>query len=332
MKPRITIVSPYLAEANNGNWRTADRWHRMLSKEFNTIVQAGWTIASNQCEMLVALHARRSASSIVAFRKANPSSPLILVLTGTDLYRDIPDDANAMDSLALADALVVLQEDALNFIPKPFRTKAHVIYQSCRLLVPARRPSTFLRCIAVGHLREEKAPETIIGAMETLPPKIKLQFIHIGAPLDKSLEKQARAMAKRDCRYRYLGALPHGETRQAIRHSHLLVHPSRMEGGANVIAEAITSQTGVLASRVSGNIGMLGKDYPGYFRVGDSADLAAKLGQCAHPENLAESLIRITETLKRRFAPDTERAAILALVHKMFSQRAGNESGVSLST
>ncbi|MBL8514737.1 MAG: TIGR04348 family glycosyltransferase [Betaproteobacteria bacterium] len=321
MKTRVCIVTPYLADANNGNWRTADRWRRLLARDCNPIVQAAWAPGGEPSDVLVALHARRSAPSIASFRAAHPDKPLIVMLTGTDLYRDIPGDASAMRSLELADALVVLQDDALRFLPKPHRAKAHVIYQSCRLLTPAKRPVTHLKCVAVGHLRDEKSPQTIFDAFDLLPPDLPIRFDHIGAPLDASLARRAHALAKRDPRYRYLGALPHAQTRQAIRRAHLLVHPSRMEGGANVIAEAITSRTAVLASRVSGNIGMLRSGHPGFFRVDDAADLAAKLTRCARAGYLVGRWIRLTDFSRERFAPDTERTAILALVRSLMNKR-----------
>ena len=320
MKSRILIVSPYLAEANNGNWRTADRWRRMLSEEFHAIVQAGWTRESAPCDLLVALHARRSHASIAAFRNTHPHKPIIVVLTGTDLYRDLPDDASAMDSLRMADALVVLQEDAVRFLPKPYRTKAHVIYQSSRLLAPAIRPTTFLKCVAVGHLRDEKSPQTVFEAFGLLAPEVPIRFDHIGAPLDATLARQARALAKRDPRYRYLGALPHAQTRQAIRRAHLLVHASRMEGGANVIVEAITSGTPVLASRMSGNIGMLGTGYSGYFQPGDAADLAKKLERCAYKPEMTQDWLTSLAPRRIRFAPESERDAITSLVQELLDQ------------
>ena len=48
-----------------------------------------------------------------------------------------------------------------------------------------------------------------------------------------------------------------------------------MEGGAHVILEAVQSGTAVLASRIDGNVGMLGPAHEGYFEVGDDAGLAA---------------------------------------------------------
>ncbi len=326
MKPRISIVTPSLADANNGNWRTADRWRRMLSTNFRPIVQAAWSPDASNCDVLIALHARRSAISIREFRTAHPDKRLILVLTGTDLYADIPGNAEAMRSLELADALVVLQDHALRVLPRRFRIKARVIVQSSRLLAPAMRPTTFLKCIAVGHLRSEKSPDTIFNAFQLLPTGLPLRLDHIGAPLDPALAKQARALANRDARYRYLGALPHRDTRQAIRRAHLLVHPSRLEGGANVIAEAVTSGTAVLASRVSGNLGMLGAGYPGYFRPGDADDLARKLVRLAKDESRLAGLLKLAEQMRERFAPEAERYAVNALVRDLLDGRAGNES------
>jgi glycosyltransferase involved in cell wall biosynthesis len=59
--------------------------------------------------------------------------------------------------------------------------------------------------------------------------------------------------------YRWLGALPHESTRRRIQAAHVLVHSSRMEGGAHVVIEAVTSGTPVLASRIPGNLGLLGR-------------------------------------------------------------------------
>ena len=78
-----------------------------------------------------------------------------------------------------------------------------------------------------------------------------------------------------DCpRYRWLGALSQAAARRAIARARALVHMSRMEGGANVVIEAVRSGVPVLASRIDGNVGLLGADYDGYFPVGDAAALA----------------------------------------------------------
>ena len=122
--------------------------------------------------------------------------------------------------------------------------------------------------MAAGHLRDVKDPGTIYRAFSHLSRELPIRLRHYGAPLDADLAAQARALQSADARYHYAGARPHATVRAAINAAHLLVHPSTMEGGANVIVEAITAGTPVVASRIRGNVGMLGAGYPGYFAVG----------------------------------------------------------------
>ncbi len=225
---------------------------------------------------LLALHARRSRAAIVAWRAAHPERPLIVVLTGTDLYRDVPaGDAGALASLADADRLIVLQGDAPNFVPATFGHKVDVVFQSARpLKASTGRRTDRLHCILVAHLRDEKDPHTAFDAWRFLPAELPVTLTIIGAALDPALGEEARALAAADPRVRWLGPRPHAWTRQAIKRAHLLLCPSKLEGGANVVAEAVTAGTPVLASRMSGNVGMLGDDYAGYFPVGDAGALA----------------------------------------------------------
>ena len=87
------------------------------------------------------MHARRSHAVIARWRDRFPDRPLAVALTGTDLYRDLPDDPEARDSLMLADRLIVLQSDAVNALPPAHRDKARVVYQSARYLAPASKPA-----------------------------------------------------------------------------------------------------------------------------------------------------------------------------------------------
>ena len=320
--PRIAIVSPYLAEANNGNWRTAQRWRRLIGNTARAIVTAAWPNDDGTApDLLLALHARRSHASIAAFRAAHPQRPLIVALTGTDVYRDLSldnaDGAATRASLDLADALIVLQEDAIRHVPQAHRRKTHVIHQSAPVLRPAVKPAGRLHCVAVGHLRPEKSPETVFALAERLRPGEHIHLTHIGAPLDDALAARARALAARHPQYRYAGPLPHGLARAQMKHAHLLIHPSIMEGGANVIVEAITAGTPVLASRISGNIGMLGADYPGYFPVGDAAALYALLTECLTRPNLLTQLHTACRARLPLFSPDAERHHLLELLRAM---------------
>jgi glycosyltransferase involved in cell wall biosynthesis len=116
--------------------------------------------------------------------------------------------------------------------------------------------------------------------------------------------------------------------RQRIQRAHVLVHTSHMEGGAHVIMEAITSGTPVLASRIPGNVGMLGEDYAGYFPPGDAAALADLLRRCATrpdaPGSAAGSvyLRQLKAQCARRavlFAPAREQRSLHHLIQDLLA-------------
>lgn len=308
-----------MADANNGNWRTASRWQSLIKPYFQTILHSSWPVDPPcQADVLIALHARRSADSIRRYRAAQPEGALIVVLTGTDLYADLAINAEARISLELADALIVLQEDAIQYVPREHRKKTHVIYQSAKTLVAAEKLKSRLNCVVAGHLRAEKDPEIIFRLIETLPEDSPIHILHIGAPNDAALALRARAIAQTyPHQYHWAGALSHGLTRAAIKRSHLLVHPSIMEGGANVIVEALSSGTPVVASYMSGNIGMLGKDYRGYFPVGDAAALRTLLERCANDANFLLRLNTACTARAKLFMPDAERKALVKLISQL---------------
>jgi putative glycosyltransferase (TIGR04348 family) len=325
--PHVVIVSPALADANNGNWQTARRWQRHLAGTFTTRIVTKWPGAgANRDAVMVALHARRSSESIAAWSTAHPARGLAVVLTGTDLYRDIRTDTAAQRSLELAQALIVLQECAPESLPVEMRAKARVIFQSATARQAMPKSLHRLRAVTVGHLREEKSPETLFAAARLLRDERAIRIDHIGASLDPALGEAARATMAAVRGYRWLGGLPHEAVRRRIQRAHLLIHPSRMEGGAHVIMEAVASGTPVLASRVEGNVGMLGADYAGYFPWGDSDALAALILRChanrrgADGADGADFLEMLSAQCRRRaplFDPRTERFAVRRVVDEL---------------
>lgn len=316
----IVLVSPAAAGANNGNWHTAYRWGQFLSGYCDIDIVQSWPAASLKTasdlpppDAMIALHARRSAASIHAWAEGNPHKPLIVVLTGTDLYRDIHTDAAAQRSLQLASHLVVLQAAGVGALPAAYREKTRVIYQSAPALRPAAKPAARFTALMVGHLRDEKDPLTFLQAA-AMAFDGSVRFKLIGAALDNALGQSALQCQTDTPRFRWLGALPRAQTRQHIKRAHVLVSCSRMEGGAHVILEAVQSGTAVLASRISGNVGMLGDDYAGYFELGHAAQLAALVGRCASD---AAFLQHLTDQCARRaalFEPGEEKRLVLNLV------------------
>jgi putative glycosyltransferase (TIGR04348 family) len=280
--------------------------------------------AAAQDNAMVALHARRSAASMMAWAQRRggasdlqPVPGLAVVLTGTDLYRDIQTDPQAQRSLQWAQRLVVLQALGLAALPAALQPRARVIFQSTPARQSLPKSARFLRAVMVGHLREEKSPQTLFAAARLLAPQEPIHIDHIGASLDPALAARAQATAAACPGYRWLGALPHEATRRRIQRAHVLVHTSRMEGGAHVVMEAVRSGTPVLASRIDGNVGMLGVDYAGYFDWDHAEQLVALLRRCHHDPAFFTQLQAQCAARAPLFALETERLAVQQLVTEL---------------
>lgn len=319
----MVIVSPALADANNGNWQTARRWASFLRARGPVRITSRWPDEQAAGDdIMIALHARRSAQAVAAWTRPRPS--LALVLTGTDLYRDILGDADALRSLELADRLVVLQELGVQALPAQHRGKARVIFQSMPARQPLAKSARKLRALMVGHMRDVKSPDTLFEAARLLRDRGDIEIHHIGRAEEEKWARLARA-TQADCPgYRWLGALPHTDTRRAIQRAHVLVHTSAMEGGAHVLIEAVRSGTPVIASRVDGNVGMLGARYEGYFPHGDAAALAHLLRECRRSQASEDPASALLGRLRAQcalraplFAPQAERQAVLQLVRDL---------------
>ncbi|MDO9074499.1 MAG: selenoneine biosynthesis selenosugar synthase SenB [Rubrivivax sp.] len=325
----IVIVTPAFASANNGNWQTARRWARFLSPAYRVRLAGRWDAADadpdvgGDADLLIALHARRSASSAAAWRAAHPSRPLLLALTGTDLYRDIHTDTSAQRSLALADALIVLNQFGAKQLPAEYRSKCEVVLQSCSALRTLAHTQRHLRALMVGHLRDEKDPQTYFAAARLLARRSDILLDHIGNALDPALGVEAAALAAAQTNYRWLGGLPHAAVRGHIQRAHVLVHASRMEGGAHVVIEAMRSGTPVLASRIDGNLGLLGAGHTGVFEPGDAAGLAALLARARDDAAMLPALLVQQARRAPLFDPQAESAALLGLVARLLAQPAG---------
>ena len=323
-KRRVVIVSPALADANNGNWQTARRWQHLLTSHTVRIVRQ-WPDADAQVtqdEVMLALHARRSAASVQAWHAQHGQRGLGLALTGTDLYRDIAHAPQAQRSLDLAKSLVVLQGLGANALPPQHQSKTRTIFQSTGTRQTLAKTTRHLRVVMVGHLREEKDPLTLMAAARLLPPDSGILIDHIGAPLEAALGQAAQATQAQCPTYRWLGALSHRQTLQHIQRAHLLVHTSRLEGGAHVLMEAMRSGTPVLASRIDGNLGLLGADYAGLFEAGDAHGLLDLLLRCRTGQNQNKLVAHLGHQCALRaplFEPQAERAALHRWVQDLWT-------------
>ena len=310
----VLIISPYAARANNGNWRTADRWASLLRPDYEVIVRTTADVLDD-ADVLIALHARRGHTAIETWCRRARRGACVLVLTGTDLYHDIPQrDKHALHSLRLADRLIVLQSRGVRSLPPAARRKATVVYQSAPALRPFVKSPRSLRAVFVGHIRNEKDPLTFVHAAAALAGRRDIGFAMAGGARDPALARKVERLAANLPQLTLLGELSHAAARQRIRRAHLLVVPSRMEGGANVVVEAVMSGTAVLASDCDGNIGMLGDDYPGYFSIGDASGLAHLITRCRDEPAFSSELARRCALRAREFEPAAERAALLQVL------------------
>jgi putative glycosyltransferase (TIGR04348 family) len=304
---KLLIVTPAPPKSKRGNRITAVRWAGLL-RELNHHVKIAESYDGKRCDAFIALHARRSAKSIAHFHRKHPGKPLILALTGTDLYRDIFKSQTARHSLELASHLVVLQSDAVRFLPKRHQSQCRVILQSVKPL--GRKPlplkTSFEVCV-VGHLRPVKDPFRTAMAAKLLPEFSRIRIVHLGAALSQSMHRRATAEMKTNPRYRWLGELTHGKTLQRLARSRLLVLSSKLEGGANVISEAVAADVPVISSNISGSIGLLGEDYPGYFPVGNTRKLAELLQRAEENQAFYRRLQTDCRQLKELLTPTRER-------------------------
>jgi putative glycosyltransferase (TIGR04348 family) len=313
---KIALITPAGARSRSGNRHTATRWAAMLRSLGHRVrISIRWD--GRAADAMIALHARRSYDAIARFRERHPDSPLVVVLTGTDLYRDIRTDRDARASLALADRLVVLQDMGTLELPARFRRKTRVIYQSAEVRASPEPPSRRFRVAVIGHLREEKDPFRAALALAHLTDLPEIEIVHLGEALSRDMSREAQRLMRVDGRYRWLGNVPHWAALRWVSHSHVLVMSSRMEGGANVICEAAAAGVPVIASRVSGNVGMLGRGYPGYYALADERGLARQIRRAASDSAYHARLKRLIAARRSLFLPENERRGLQRLMAEL---------------
>ncbi len=305
---KISLITPAKPQSKAGNRTTAVRWARIL-RNLGHQVRIAVDYSQEPADLMVALHAWRSAESITAFRQRYPNHPLIVALTGTDIYRFSRSHPEiTFNSMEVADFLVGLHDRVHEAIPDRFGKKLHVIYQSALPLSRPRNPSKrhFSICV-IGHLREEKDPLRAALAARNLPPTSRARIIQLGKAHNEHWANKARAEVFQNPRYHWRGEVPGWAVRKEFAKTHLMVLSSVMEGGANVISEAVVAGVPVIASDIPGSVGLLGQDYAGYYPVGNTAALTELLLQA---ETEPGFLKRLTDQCTARahlFSPKEER-------------------------
>lgn len=310
----ILIVCPVPRGSRRGNRVTAERWARLL-RLLGHRVRIGAVVPRRKTDVVVALHAVKSAGAVRQVARWHPDARIVVVLTGTDIPTVRRGGGAAAAALARADRVVVLQPMALRALPATLRRKARVIYQSIPpLAVAVRRRDNRFRVAVVAHLRHVKDPLRTAYAVRALPDTSRIEVVHAGSALTVAWRRSAEREHTRNWRWHWLGEIAPRRAQRLIAGSDLLVISSRSEGGAHVIGEACVAGVPVLATRIDGNVGLLGADYPGYFAVGDTRALTRLLRRAEQDPRFLASLRRKSQARRALFRESRELAALHALV------------------
>ena len=291
-----------------GNRHTAGQWKGIM-EGFGHEVEVSEVGGGFGGELLVVLHGVKSRGALVEYRERVPGGKVVLCLSGTDIYRE--QEGPLMASMREADRLVVLQEKALERVPEEFRGKTRVIVQGAERKFGRKveNDGDRFRVCVVGNLRGVKDPMRTAEAARLLPAASRVEVVQVGAILEEEYRGKVNKEMEENGRYQWLGMFSEEETRRLIAGSEVLVVSSLMEGGARVVGEAGGGGTLVLSSRIDGVVGLLGADYPGFFEVGDTEELARLLERVEGEEEFRAALRRGLERVVERFDPEKERVA-----------------------
>src|SRR2546427_5766308 len=318
---KIVVITPTRSSSRSGNQTTGTRWTRIL-RELGHRVHTASRYNGASADLMIAIHAWRSSASIRKFRELYPDRPLIVALSGTDVYDYINRaPSRTLGSLACADRLVALQELVRRRVPARFQAKVRVVHQSAAPLRRARRgPTRRFDVAVIGHLREVKDPFRAAKAARRLPASSRIRIVHLGAAETPRWAATAKAEMAANPRYVWGGDRPRAEVRRLLGRARAMVLSSLSEGGANVMSEAVAARVPVLATRIDGSIGLLGRDYPGYFPIGDTEALARLLHRIETDAAFLERLQRAIARRAHLFRPAREKAAWKKLIDETLAK------------
>ena len=315
---KLSLITPAGRQSRSGNRKTANRWARIL-RDLGHRVRIDEAYEPHQTDAMVAIHAWRSAACIQAFRARHPNRPLVVLLAGTDIYRfQYSHPVDTLASMEAADCLIGLHEGVAGDIPARFADKLKIVFQSAQPLASPRVPSHrhFDVCV-VGHLREEKDSLRAAIAARSAPGTSKLRVLALGKAHSEDWHTAATAEMQRNARFQWRGEVAPGAVRQCFGRCHAMVISSVMEGGANVVSEAVAAGLPVIASDISGNVGLLGPAHPAYFPVKDDAALAHLLHLAEFDPDFLASIDATQRERVQLFEPARERAAWQSILEQL---------------
>jgi len=315
---KIALVTPSRLGSQTGNNITAVRWASLLRNLGHTVSIMN-EYSSDPYDIMIALNAYRSMLSILRFSDNNPDKPLVVALTGTDLYRFMDSNREeTLRSVEAADRLVVLSNLAFTALPLDQQHKAYLIYESAEPLPNGRQQILRYSDICViGHLRLEKDPLRTALASRNLPNSSRIRVRHYGRGHTEKWAEKARVEMSVNHRYTWFGEVPHWRVRQALAKCNLMVLSSKIEGGPNSLSEAVVAGVPVITTDIDGCVGVLGQDYHGYFPVGDTKALTELMTRAENDAIFLDELERFIIKISHRFSQREEEGRWASLLAEL---------------
>lgn len=314
---KILVTTPYERDSLQGNTVTAKRVVSILIEAGMdaNLLSKGEPVGF--ADVMIGLHARKSAHFIDEFLAVNPAGKVIVYLTGTDLYDEIPNGSGICEkSMDLADALVVSQEASLASVPERHRSKAVVVHKSIQLPMLESRVGVDSKLFTViGHLRAVKQPFIAVESIQLLDDSLRL--VMLGKEVDSDSGEISRKWQAQEFRFKWLGGVEYREALQWIQRSVATINTSLLEGGANSVGESIVLGVPVLASKIEGNIGMLGDDYAGYFSPDSKQELADLIHRVIHDFDFLQKLREQVNMRGKKFLRENEKRDWINVIQKI---------------
>jgi glycosyltransferase involved in cell wall biosynthesis len=324
----IALVIPAPAATIWGAETTGERWRKHLQALGHSIdvvreePEATSGFEPEPYDALIAIGAEAADASIRAFHTRHPDRPLILALNGRDLYVSLDRTPTVRTNLARANALVVFHGRAPELLPDEIRARTYVVFQSVELpeggaeaIEPAPRsetlestPHCFEVCVA-APLQSYRDPLRVAKAVRLVDASSQLFVTHVGRSLEDEWRERAQRESRDNERYEWIGGVSPQEALRYIARADLLAETSTVTAGSNALSEAIALDTPVVASRIPGNVGVLGGDYEGYFPPEREAKLADRLQSAELGEYTYRRLRTQCRELRPRFDWRREREA-----------------------
>ena len=310
----VCVASPYPLTELKGNSVTTSRIVQLL-REQGIEARGSHGFDGQPADVLISLHAVRGAQAIFDFKEKYPEGKAVVLITGTDIYQALPAGSPMGErALEMADAIVVVFDRAIQSLPLKWQHKAFVVSTSLSTFdikaTPERPPFAIS---VVGHLRPVKRPFLTIEAVARHPAWSGVEVWQIGEALDEASSAEAKQWEANDPRYRWFGGLPREDALRLCARSSLTVNSSVLEGGANAVLEAMAMGVPVLASRIEGNLGLLGDDYPGYFE----GDMDGALEMVMSDPGCLTSWVEAARDRLPLFSREREISCWLALLEKL---------------